>query len=71
MESGDDDVTRYMFLTVCLGCAESGVTVSPGCGMVTGVTLVGCVESLVCSCVCLSLTSLRLILSPVCKLLAE
>ena len=71
MESGDDDVTRYMFLTVCLGCADSGVTVSPGCGMVTGVTLVGCVESLVCSCVCLSLTSLRLMLSPVCRLLAE
>ena len=71
MESGDDDVTRYMFLTVCLGCAESVVTVSPGCGMLMGVTLVGCVEFLVCSCVCLSLTSLRLMLFPVCKLLAE
>ena len=45
MISGEEEVTRYMFLAVCLGCSDRGVTVSPGRGCVTGVVTAGCDDS--------------------------
>ena len=69
--SGEDDMIRYMFLTVCLGCADSGVIVSQGSSRVECVICDGCEDSLVFNYVCLSLTSLRFRLSLVYRLLAE
>ena len=49
IDSGDDEVIRYIFLTECFGCSDKGVTVPPGSGRVMGMILFGCENSLVCS----------------------
>ena len=57
--SPDAAVTRYIFLSVCLGCEVTDVTVSLTFGIWTGVG--DCEVCLPCSCSCRSLKSLSFI----------